>query len=480
MAAKLWEGRFSEAQSALFDDFNRSLAFDSFLVHADILGSGAHVAGLQAAGVLQPAEASRLLEALQEIDEALRLGTLKINPQTDGDEDVHMWLERQLTERTGNLGKRIHTGRSRNDQVATAMKLWLKERLGIQKQELISLMKTLLVLGETFAGNPMPGYTHLQPAQPITLGFHLLTYVAMLERDLKRLEALLASLDESPLGAGALAGTSYPIDRELTAQAMGFSRVALHAMDAVSDRDYVLDYLHMAAMCLMHLSRLAEELILWSTPRFGFVTLSDQWTSGSSMMPNKKNPDACELIRGKAAIASGRLSGMFGALKGLPLAYNKDLQEDKQIVLQGAGDLSKCLVAMREQLATATFHAETMAAALADGYVNATDAADWLVAQGVPFREAHQVSGALVKLAIAQGVAIEALPDAVLITALEPALQVASLQPTAKGQATGFKDFRLAIGINACLSRRSALGGTSPVQVMEMVKVFRTRLQGKG
>lgn len=475
MSTKLWSGRFEGEQDRLFDTFNRSLAVDSFLIHADIVGSKAHVAGLLAASILSESEASKLLETLEAIDFGLQSGTMAINPLSDEDEDVHMWLERQLTLRLGTLGKRVHTGRSRNDQVATAMKLWLKETLNNQSALVVRLAKTLLVLAETFAGVPMPGYTHLQPAQPITLGYHLLTYVAMLKRDLKKIDVLAESLDESPLGSGALAGTSYPIDREKTAALMGFACASWHAMDAISDRDYVVDYLQLVAVGLGHLSRLAEELIIWSTPRFNYVTLSDQWTSGSSMMPNKKNPDACELIRGKAGTAIGRVAGFMTTLKGLPLAYNKDLQEDKWVVRESALDFSACLVAMREQLATATFNEAAMAAALQEGYVNATDAADWLVNQGMTFREAHHFSGILVKRCIALGVGIEALPKAVVTSWLGEAFGALAESDTPQDMASDpsiLRDFIEWVGIDACLQRRASPGGTAPEEVVRIIKRY--------
>jgi len=474
MSDKLWSGRFSGNQSALFDAFNRSIDVDAFLVFADIQGTLAHIAGLVDAQVLTSQEGCQLNEALAHIEKQLTTGNLTIDAKTK-DEDVHMWLECHLTERLGLLGKKVHTGRSRNDQVATAVKLWLKASLKGQRGEIIRLLKTLLVLAETFAGAPMPGYTHLQPAQPITLGFHLLTYVAMLERDIKKVDQLLEQVDMSPLGAGALAGTSFPINRLLVAEAMGFSGVSLHAMDAVSDRDYVVDYLHLSATVLLHLSRLAEELILWSTPRFGFIALSDQWTSGSSMMPNKKNPDACELIRGKAGIATGRLSGFMATLKGLPLAYNKDLQEDKRVLWQASEDLSLCLVAMREQLATATFHTEAMAHALDEGFVNATDVADWLVRKGLPFREAHSLSGQLVKVALSKGCSLEALDIRVIEQLLLPIFLEGEICDTESIQ-DHMQDFLTSIDMASCLARRCADGGTAPSEVYRMIGIYKKRL----
>jgi argininosuccinate lyase len=403
---KLWGGRFSGAQHSAFDTFNASIGLDAYLVQVDIEGSKAHAMGLEAIGLLSSDELYKVQTALDVIAKEVAAGTCV---PLDSDEDVHMWVERVLTESLGSLGKKIHTGRSRNDQVATDMKLWLMKELKNHKEAIYALVGALYNQAQVHQKTLMPGYTHLQQAQPVSLAFHLLTYMQMLMRDVQKADQLLENLDAMPLGSGALAGVSYPIDRELVAKALGFSKVVPHAMDAVSDRDYVSDYLFWVAQVLSHLSRLSEELILWSSQQFQFVTLGDDVTSGSSIMPQKKNPDACELIRGKAGVAMGRVSAMLAVIKGLPLAYNKDLQEDKELIFLAHRDLSQSVQVMTLMMAGAQFHETAMKNALKRGYVNATDLADYLVGKGVPFRDAHHSCGQLVSLAISKGVALEEL-----------------------------------------------------------------------
>lgn len=473
MANTMWGGRFAQNQNQLFDAFNSSLSSDYYLLNADILGSKAHVKGLVRAGILSDHEGNALITALDEIGESTEN---ECHP-LEGAEDVHMWLELQLTNRLGSLGKKVHTGRSRNDQVAAAMKLWLKGTVIDQLDMVGGLARTLLVLAKTYYKTPMPGYTHLQPAQPITFGYHLLTYVAMLVRDYQKGMNLLVFLNQCPLGAGALAGSTYAIDRDYVASQMGMEALALHAMDAISDRDYILDYLFWVSQGMLHLSRLAEEMVMWSNPQFGYLELSDAWTSGSSMMPNKKNPDACELIRGKSGTSIGRLTGMLATIKGLPLAYNKDLQEDKHAILSAAKDFELSLLAMKEQLSTATYHEGAMKKALGTGYVNATDLADWLVLKGLPFRDAHHISGQMVSAAIQQGQPLEGLDAATYSAQIEGVIgsEASRLFTDELDWCIELKSF---IALDACIERRQSKGGTSPNQVLDMINVYTQELQG--
>ncbi len=451
---KLWAGRFTSGQNSDFDTFNASIELDYYLAQVDIEGSKAHATGLCHIGILSESELNRTHVALDAIAGAIDSGAEIPLPQ---DEDVHMWIERLLTQVVGDLGKKIHTGRSRNDQVATDMKLWLRLKVNEHKGGLGELIAALVAQGEKHQGTLMAGYTHLQQAQPITLGFHLLTYVEMLKRDDLKADQMLVHLGLCPLGSGALAGVRYPLPRDLTATQLGFDGVVPHAMDGVSDRDYVVDYLYWVSVVLGHLSRLSEEMILWSTQHFGYLTLSDAMTSGSSIMPQKKNPDACELIRGKAAVAIGRLTAMQGVLKGLPLAYNKDLQEDKELIALATRDLSSSLRVMTGMLEEATFHPEVMLRALQMGYVNATDLADWLVSKGVTFREAHHLSGAMVLEAIKQGVPLEAL----------------ALEDYQKVSPVFTEEIYEALAYESCIKKKTSSGSTAYVEVEGMLDVAR-------
>lgn len=457
MGEKAWAGRFSESQNVRFDAFNASIAFDYYLMASDILASKAHARYLATIGVLQADEVVLMMEGLEAVLYQIETEGVKPVPT---DEDIHMWIERLLIEEIGILGKKLHTGRSRNDQVATAMKVWLRDTVKRHQQELVALIETLTDLAEIHAHTLMPGYTHGQHAQPITLGFHLLTYVNMLMRDHKKAKQVYETMQTSPLGAGALAGTSYVGSRLDVAKALGFEEVALHAMDAISDRDYVVDYLYFVSMCMQHLSRLSEELILWSSPHFGFVTLSDALTSGSSIMPQKKNPDACELIRGKAGVAIGRLSSMQSVLKGLPLSYNKDLQEDKSLVYQAYQDVSQSLQLMTMMLETAVFKKSVMAQAVQLGYLNATDLADYLVEKEVPFREAHHMCGALVGIAAEKGVGLEDLSLQTFQT----------ISPLFDEKVYEVLDY------TRCLNQKKSEGGTAPDSVLKMVKIAKAWL----
>ncbi len=392
--------RFEDRPHELFARINDSIGFDRRLAPYDVAQSRAHARALQALGVLSEDELKRLDEGLGKVGEELDDGSF---PIADGDEDIHMAIERRLTEIVGPLGGKLHTGRSRNDQVATDLAMYLRERCGVAVDLLGDLMEVLVELAERHADWPMPGYTHLQRAQPVYLGHHLLAYFWMFDRDARRFAVARESAGILPLGSGALAGLNWEIDRELVAGELGFSAVAPNSVDAVSNRDTALDYLAAASVCAVHLSRLGGELVLWSSDEFGFAEPADDFSSGSSIMPQKKNPDAAELLRAKAPRIASGFSTLAGVLHGLPLAYSKDLQEDKEALFDAVDNLELCLEAARTMLAGVTFDRERLAEAAADEFAAATDIADLLVRKGMPFREAHGVVGGLVRQALESG-----------------------------------------------------------------------------
>jgi len=408
---RMWGGRFREATDALVRRVNASVDVDRALAEEDIEGSLVHAAMLRDRGILEPADADAIREGLTAIREEIRAGTFTWREDL---EDVHMNIERALTDRIGPAGGRLHTARSRNDQVATDFRLYLKRRQRRTRRLIHALRSVLVDVAERHLDVVMPGYTHLQVAQPVRLSHHLLAYVEMLGRDAGRLADAERRTDVSPLGAGALAGTTFPIDRRATAAALGFREPAANSMDAVSDRDFALETLSALALLMMHLSRLSEELILWSSAEFGFVTLPDSHTTGSSIMPQKKNPDVCELVRGKTGRVYGSLMALLTVMKGLPLTYDKDMQEDKEGVIDACDTADDALRLYADMLPRAAFHAQRMRAAAARAYANATDLADYLVRKGLPFREAHHHVGALVRRAIDAGVALEELDLAAL------------------------------------------------------------------
>jgi len=393
-------GRFEEPQDPLFRRLNSSVAFDVRLWPQDVRASKAHARALREAGILDGEELAAIERGLDAVAAELEAGTFEVSPD---DEDIHMAIERRLTEIAGPVGGKLHTARSRNDQVATDLALYVRERAGRARELIAALMARLLELAERHADWPMPGYTHLQRAQAVYLGHHLLAYFWMLERDAIRFDFAARSTLALPLGSGALAGVDWELDRELVARELGFERPSPNSLDAVSNRDFALDYLSAAATCAAHLSRLGAEIVLWSSEEFGFCELADDFASGSSIMPQKKNPDAAELLRAKApriAAAHGRL---LGVLHALPLAYSKDLQEDKEAVFEAVDQLELCLEAAERMLAGVSFNRERLAAAAADEVLAATDLADLLVRRGMPFREAHGVVGGLVREALAGG-----------------------------------------------------------------------------
>lgn len=403
---KLWGGRFTTAESKLMEDFNSSLSFDKTLYRQDISGSVAHVKMLSKCGILNRDEEYLILNGLGEILNQIENGSLSIEGSY---EDIHSFIETKLMSIIGNVGKKLHTARSRNDQVAVDMRLYAKEKSNDIVLDVQNLIKALMVLGEKHAGVIMPGYTHMQRAQVVTFKYHLLAYVSMFERDIKRLKNAIEILDESPLGCCALAGTTYDIDREFTANELGFSKPINNFLDGVSDRDYLIELLSAFSIIMMHLSRLCEELILWSTKEFDFVEMSDQFSTGSSIMPQKRNPDATELIRGKTGRVYGSLIALLTTMKSLPLAYNKDMQEDKEPFFDSVITIQSSLKVMAEVLNTLKINYNKMKEAVKMGFLNATEVADYLVLKGLPFRDAHGLVGSIVLYCEKKNKAIEDL-----------------------------------------------------------------------
>lgn len=403
---KLWKGRFTKAATSSSNEFNASISFDSRLYKEDIQGSIAHAMMLGKQQIITSDEAETLVSALKEILADIEAGKVTFTVEM---EDIHMNIEALLTARIGDLGKKLHTARSRNDQVALDFRLYVKKEIDAIDGLLSDLCCLLVDMASTHVETIMPGYTHLQRAQPVTFGYHLLAYYQMFARDKARFFDCRKRTDSMPLGSGALAGTTYDTDRDFLAAQLGFFQVAPNAMDAVSDRDFAIEFLSCSAMSMMHLSRFCEELILWSSSEFGFVEIDDAYATGSSIMPQKKNPDMAELIRGKTGRVYGDLMTLLTIMKGLPLAYNKDMQEDKLPVFDAGDTLKQSLQIFTEMLATLTIKEDNMAAAAKTGFLNATDAADYLVSKGLPFRDCHEVIGKLVLYCIGEGKAIEDL-----------------------------------------------------------------------
>ncbi|HEK0788501.1 TPA: argininosuccinate lyase [Proteus mirabilis] len=443
----LWGGRFSQEADQRFKQFNDSLRFDFRLAQQDIFGSVAWSKALVTVGVLSQDEQAQLEQALNELSEEVTANPQSIL-QSDA-EDIHSWVESKLIAKVGDLGKKLHTGRSRNDQVATDLKLWCKEEVIHLRQAIVELQKALVITAEQNQNAVMPGYTHLQRAQPVTFAHWCLAYNEMLARDESRLADALKRLDVSPLGCGALAGTAYDIDREQLAGWLGFTSATNNSLDSVSDRDHVLELLSSAAIGMVHLSRFAEDLIFFNSGEAGFIELSDKVTSGSSLMPQKKNPDALELIRGKCGRVQGALTGMMMTLKGLPLAYNKDMQEDKEGLFDAIDTWSDCLHMATLVLDGIQIRRPRCEEAAKQGYANATELADYLVAKGVPFREAHHIVGEVVVCAIEQGKAIEELP-------------LSELQMFNSKIMIDVYDI---LSLQSCLDKRLAKGGVSQKQV---------------
>jgi argininosuccinate lyase len=439
------------------EQINASIGFDKRLYAHDLAGSAAHARMLAAVDLIDETERDAILDGLEQIRNEIENGEF---PFSVALEDIHLNIEARLTELIGEPGRKLHTARSRNDQVATDLRLWVRDAIDRTDQLLRELQAALLGRAEEHCASVMPGFTHLQAAQPVTFGHHLMAYVEMFGRDRGRFADARARLNESPLGAAALAGTSFPIDREATAADLGFDRPARNSIDAVSDRDFALEFLAAASITAIHLSRLAEELVLWSTPQFGFVRMAEEFSSGSSIMPQKRNPDAAELVRAKSGRIVGSLNGLLVTLKGLPLAYSKDLQEDKEPLFDAADSLTLCLAASAAMIAGMTVDRARLAAAAAVGHPTATDLADWLVRElAMPFRDAHGIAAQTVRRAEALGVDLADLPLAEL-RAIEPRISGAAQE---------------VLAIERSIASRDSFGGPAPNQVQAAIAAARER-----
>jgi argininosuccinate lyase len=468
---RLWGGRFAGDTDARTADFTRSIEVDRALALDDLAGSAAHVRGLARAGLLTSAETATLLAGLDGLRAELQAGTLAWDPAL---EDVHMNLEEALALRIGAVAGRLHTGRSRNDQVATDLRLWARRTIDALAAAILRLERALVDLADREGDAVLPGTTHVQPAQPVLLAHHLLAYVEMLERDRDRLADCRRRANVSPLGSGALAGAGYPLDREETARELGFDGVTANSLDAVADRDFVAELLFACALAMVHLSRLAEEITWWSNPRFGFVRAADAFSTGSSMMPNKKNPDPAELVRGRAARVVGSLAGFLALLKGLPLAYQRDLQEDKPPLFEACATLEASLDVMAGMVATLAVDRAAMRRAAEEGFTTATAVADALVRRGVPFRAAHHVVGGLVAAAERGGIGLAELPDGTIAATL--AASPDSVAATLAADPAIGADLRAAGTIEAALASCDVVGGTAPGRVAAALVAARERL----
>ena len=454
----MWGGRFSAGPDAIMEAINASIDFDKRLAQQDIEGSRAHAAMLAATGIITDKDAEAIREGLLTVLSEIESGNFAFSKSL---EDIHMNVEARLKEIVGEPAGRLHTARSRNDQVAVDFRLWVRDQCDAVDGAIEALMKALLGQAEAGADWVMPGFTHLQVAQPVTWGHHMLAYVEMLNRDRSRFADARKRMNESPLGAAALAGTGFPIDRHMTAEALRFDRPTANSLDSTSDRDFALEFLAAASICAMHLSRFAEELVIWSSAQFRFVSMSDQWSTGSSIMPQKKNPDAAELIRAKIGRIFGANVALMTVMKGLPLTYSKDMQEDKEQVFDAADNLMLAIAAMTGMVETMTPMKDNLRAAAASGFSTATDLADWLVRElNLPFRDAHHVTGALVAMAEKKGCD---LPD----------LSLADMQSVHQGITDGVFDV---LTVEASVMSRQSYGGTSPVRVREQIARWKEAL----
>ena len=451
---KLWGGRFQKETDDLVNDFNASIHFDQRLYKEDITGSMAHAKMLGACGIISGEDTEAIVKGLADILADVEAGKVEF---TADNEDIHMNVESLLTARIGQAGKRLHTARSRNDQVALDFRMYVRTQIGVIVEQLLELETVLCRQAAKYQTAVMPGYTHLQRAQPISFAQHLMAYGAMFKRDVQRLEDCAARLNECPLGCGALAGTTYPIDRFMTAQALGFDGPMGNSLDGVSDRDYALEFLSALSILMMHLSRFSEEVILWCSWEFKFIELDDAYATGSSIMPQKKNPDVAELVRGKTGRVYGDLMGLLTVMKGLPLAYNKDMQEDKEPVFDAVDTVEQCLPVFAAMLDTMTVRTDNMRAAAGKGFINATDCADYLTKKGMPFRDAYTVTGHLVAQCTAQGKTLEEL----------------SLDELRTASDLFDEDVYEAIRLENCMALRASFGGpavaetTRPIAVIE-------------
>ncbi|MHB8156129.1 MAG: argininosuccinate lyase [Desulfocucumaceae bacterium] len=449
--SKLWGGRFQKKTSVMVDDFHSSISFDCRLYRYDIEGSMAHAEMLGRSGIIAPEEAAAIVAGLGEVLLDIEGGRVEFSVEA---EDIHMNVEQLLTEKIGTAAKKLHTARSRNDQVALDIRMFLRDEIDTTVGLIEELRKTLLDMAERHLHTVMPGYTHLQRAQPVTLAHHLMAYTQMFGRDRDRLLDCRKRVNVLPLGAGALAGTTFPLDPEFVAQRLGFDSVAQNSLDAVSDRDFAVEFTAAASLIMVHLSRFCEEIILWSSSEFSFIELDDEFSTGSSMMPQKKNPDVAELIRGKSGRVFGDLTTLLTMLKGIPLAYNKDMQEDKEALFDALDTVKKCLAIFRSMLSTVKVREEKMAEAARGGFTNATDLADYLVRKGVPFREAHEVVGRAVFYCVREGKSLDQLTMA----------EFRKFSPLVEEDVYGY------ISITRCVEARRVLAGPSPESVARAIE----------
>ncbi len=455
---KMWGGRFRQGPASIMEEINTSIDFDKRLAAEDIAGSLAHADMLAAKGIIAKADAAKIRKGLTAIKREMEKGTFPFRREY---EDIHLNVEARLSELIGKASGRLHTARSRNDQVATDFRLWVRSACERADAGLLALQQALVKQAAKHTDTIMPGFTHMQPAQPVTFGHHCLAYVEMAERDRARFADARARMNESPLGAAALAGTPYKIDRKMTAKALGFDAPMRNSLDAVASRDFALEYLAAASIAATHLSRFAEEIVLWTSPAYGFVRLSDSFSTGSSIMPQKRNPDAAELVRAKVGRILGAFTGLLVVVKGLALAYAKDLQEDKEPVFAAADALDLALAAIAGIAGDITVNKQAMRAAAEKGYPTATDLADWVVTKlNRPFREAHHIAGAAVARAEALGIGLEALP----------------LEELKKIESGITKDIYKVLSLDASVHARTSLGGTAPVRVAEQVAFWKARL----
>ncbi len=455
---KLWGGRFTKEENALVNQFNASISFDQRFYRQDICGSIAHVTMLAKQGILTESEREQIVAGLEGILSDIEGGTLNIDPAA---EDIHSFVEAALISRIGDAGKKLHTGRSRNDQVALDMKLYVRDEINALDALVKELLQTVLVVIEENLETYMPGFTHLQKAQPVTVAHHFGAYFEMFLRDRSRLSDIRKRMNTCPLGAGALAGTTYPLDREYTASLLDFDCATRNSMDSVSDRDYLIELCGAMATIMMHLSRFSEEIILWNSNEYQFVELDDAYSTGSSIMPQKKNPDIAELVRGKTGRVYGALTSILTTMKGLPLAYNKDMQEDKELVFDAIDTTKGCLALFTGMLATMKFNKETMKRSAMNGFTNATDAADYLVNRGIPFRDAHGIIGRLVLYCLDRGISLDEM-------SLE---EYKAINPVFE------KDIYEAISLKTCVERRTTLGAPGPSVMRKTAEGYRKMLE---
>jgi argininosuccinate lyase len=460
--AEAWSARFSEPMSERLKRYTASVSFDRRLAAVDIEGSLAHAEMLHHVGILHDDDHAAIARGMQQVQDEIERGAFTWSIDL---EDVHLNIERRLTELVGDAGKRLHTARSRNDQVATDMRLWLRGAIDRLLLRLVDVQQALLDLADQHAGTILPGFTHMQVAQPVTFGHHLLAYVEMFSRDAERFVDARKRVNRLPLGAAALAGTSFPIDRERVARTLGFDGVCHNSLDAVSDRDFAIEFAATASIAMMHVSRLAEELVLWMSPRFGFIDIADRFCTGSSIMPQKKNPDAAELARGKTGRVYGDLVGLLTLMKGQPLTYNKDNQEDKEPLFDAADTLDDTLAIFAEMIAGITVEADAMRAAAREGFATATDLADYLVKKGLPFRDAHEAVAHAVKVCADRGVDLADLALADLRAAVGEAGEVID------------DDVHAALTLEGSVASRSHVGGTAPLRVRDEIAAHRVRLR---